>query len=410
MKKWIYPITLVISITSTAVESSEKDYLEEVNKAFRTVAEETKNKTLTEKISVLNRLLNEFSDNEIVHDALLQEIGTTYSFMGEYNKALASFDKRGLAAKTIPQDVKTLVPDNARSALANEAEKYQIVMINEAHHVPQHRVFTHRLLDDLWQRGYRYLALEALSENAEHELDKGYVSEKTGFYTAEPIFANLVLHAKRLGFQLVSYDYGSDVSGDTEAREKAAVNNLRDKVFNQEPEAKVVIHVGYSHIDESAWLAHYIKASLNSDPLTINQTDIAQKSEAQFESETYTWLAENHSFEHPFVLTDSDGELWSLKPDTYDVNVVWPRTSYQSNRPEWARLDRQQRIVDKQWCKGHFPCTVEVFRVGRDNEIPADRVIVSKQSKETAIFISDDSGLIQVSNAQGDVIHTEVLK
>ena len=112
MKKWIFLTTLVISITSTAVESSEKDYLEEVNKAFRKVAEEI-NKTLTETITVLNRLLNEFSDNEIVHDALLQEIGTTYSFMGEYNKALASFDKRGLKAKTIQQDVKTLVPDDA---------------------------------------------------------------------------------------------------------------------------------------------------------------------------------------------------------------------------------------------------------------------------------------------------------
>ena len=66
---------------------------------------------------------------------------------------------------------------------SGEAEKYQIVMINEAHHVPQHRVFTYRLLEDLWQKGYRYLALEALSENAEHGLDKGYVSEKTGLHS-----------------------------------------------------------------------------------------------------------------------------------------------------------------------------------------------------------------------------------
>ncbi|RUO73179.1 hypothetical protein [Idiomarina ramblicola] len=401
---------LLTSFTCSADEQSHEEYIKEVNKAFDRVFEATDGKTLSQQVNVLKELSVEFADNEAVYDMLLQERGTTYSFIGQHQQALAAFDKRNSKPKNLYQEVKSLSTQNAVDAIVETSGEYQILMINEAHHVPQHRVLTYRLLKGLWEQGYRYLALEALSENAENELAKDYVSEKSGFYTVEPVFANLLVHAQQLGFQLVSYDYGSEMQGGTEAREKSAAKNLREKIFDNTPDAKVIIHVGYNHINEDGWLAYYLKESLELDPLTINQTEIAEKSEKKFESETYTWLVENHSFDAPVLLMDSERKFWSSAPEKYDVNVIWPRTEYSLNRPDWARLGRELMHVDISWCGESYPCTVQVYRLDGEDEVPTDRIVISTENEASGIFISPSSSQIKITNAEGEVLHTELLK
>jgi len=400
---------LLMSFACSADEESAKEYYEEVNKAFDRIHEATNGKTFSQQINALEGLSIEFSDNEAVYDNLLQMKGTTYSFMGLHQQALMAFDRHDPTPEKLDDEVKNLDIKDAVDAIVEKSAERQIVMINEAHHVPQHRVLTYRLLKGLWEQGYRYLALEALAENAEKELADEYVSENAGYYIVEPIFANLIMHAQQLGFQLVSYDYGSELSGGTEAREKSSAKNLREKIFDNSPDAKVVIHVGYSHINEDGWLAHYLKKSLELDPFTINQTAIAEKSEKKFEPEIYTWLVENRAFDEPVVLTTNEGKLWSLIPEKYDVNVVWPRTKYNLSRPDWARLGRELPPVDKSWCQQNFPCTVEVYRVGDDEEVPADRIVISTANDVSGIFISPSSSQIKVTNAEGKVLQIESL-
>ncbi|TDP38231.1 hypothetical protein DEU29_10583 [Idiomarina aquatica] len=410
MRTLFFVAALLTGFTCSADEQSHEEYIKEVNKAFDRVFEATNGKTLSQQINALKELSVEFADNEAVYDMLLQERGTTYSFIGQHQQALAAFDKRDSTPKKLHEEIKGLSIPNAVDAIVKKSAEHQIVMINEAHHIPQHRVLTYRLLEGLWEQGYRYLALEALSENAENEMAKEYVFEKAGFYTVEPVFANLLLHAQQLGFQLVSYDYGSEMQGGTEAREKSAAKNLREKIFDNTPDAKVIIHVGYNHINEDGWLAYYLKESLELDPLTINQTEIAEKSEKKFESETYTWLVENHSFDAPVLLMDSEQRFWSHNPEKYDVNVIWPRTEYSLNRPDWARLGRELMRVDMSWCEESYPCTVEVYRVGEDDEVPADRIVISTENEASGIFISPSSSQIKVTNVEGEVLHTESLE
>lgn len=389
----------------SAEELPKEEYLKEVNKAFRQIYEETNGKTLSAQIEILEALSIEYEDNPLVLNLLQQERGTIYSFMGQHQEALYAFDQNNPSPDTLDNAVKKLKVRDAVTAISETVGKHQIVMINEAHHVPQHRVLTYRLLEDLWDQGFRYLALEALSPNAEHNLPTDYVDTTAGFYTEEPIFANLVLRARQIGFHLVSYDYGSDTG--TEARERSAVKNLREKVFNSNPDAKMLIHVGYSHINETSWLAHYLSEALHIDPLTINQTDFIEGSHIEHEPAIYTWLIDNHDFSAPVVLTTTNSAYWSPTPEEYDVTVVWPRTEYQLNRPDWASLGRTLLPVDISWCNQSFPCTIETYRFGNDDEVPADRIVVTASDVPTGIFISEsDSYIIKVTDSEGKILHT----
>lgn len=394
---------------SSKEELSKEEYLKEVNKAFGRIYEATNGKTLSAQLVALEALSVEYKDNKPVSDLLLQERGTAYSLMGKHQQALYAFDQHDPNPDELVPAVKDLETRDAVVAIAETARNYQVVMINEAHHVPQHRVLTYRLLEQLWDQGFRYFALEALSPDAENEIPKDYVHKKAGFYTKEPLFASLVHYARQLGFQLISYDYGSEIVTGTEARERSAVKNLREKVFNSEPDAKLLIHVGYSHINEDGWLAHYLKEAIKIDPLTVNQTDFTERSHIKHEPESYTWLIENHDFNNPVVLTEADDAFWSPTPAEYDITVIWPRTEYRLNRPKWASLGQKLMPVDISWCEQNFPCTIEVYRVGNEDEVPSDRIVITEPNVPTGIFISESSQLIKVTDTEGKLINTETL-
>lgn len=406
MKPFYFTLVLMLAAPLAAEELSKEEYLKEVNKAFSKIYEATKGKTLSAQLVALEALSVEYKDNKPVSDLLLQERGTAYSLMGRHQQALHAFDQHDPNPDELNTAVKNLVTRDAVTAILDASADYQVVMINEAHHVPQHRVLTYRLLKGLWENGYRYLAFEALAPDAEQELTNNYVHKKSGFYTEEPLFANLVLYATELGFKLISYDYGAEIGTGTEARERSAVKNLREKVFDNEPDAKMVIHVGYSHINEDGWLAHYLKEALQLDPLTVNQTDFTERSHKRHEPESYTWLIENHDFDTPVVLTNNDGAFWSPTPEEYDITVVWPRTEYRLNRPNWARLDKELIPVNLDWCELQFPCAIEVYRMGEEEEVPADRIIITESSTPIGIFISESSRLVKVTDSQGKVINT----
>jgi hypothetical protein len=75
--------------------------------------------------------------------------------------------------------------------IINACEDKQVVMINEDHNTPKHRILTYNLLEDFYRLGYRYLAVEALEDDSSY-LSLGYPQIKSGFYTAEPNMGNLL--------------------------------------------------------------------------------------------------------------------------------------------------------------------------------------------------------------------------
>lgn len=105
----------------------------------------------------------------------------------------------------------------AKPKILEESKNTSIVILNEAHHRPEHRNFVSRLLEGLYDQGYRYLALEAITNHFidstrmlydEELAERGfpYFSPVTGTYTREPEMGKLIRKAITLGFTIVGYE------------------------------------------------------------------------------------------------------------------------------------------------------------------------------------------------------------
>ena len=93
--------------------------------------------------------------------AATEQAAVACSFIGDYRAALQCADRNASVTPTISRADSLYFlrfrPQNARDYILARAGREQIVMINEAHYVPLHRVFTLSLLAGLYQQGYRYL-------------------------------------------------------------------------------------------------------------------------------------------------------------------------------------------------------------------------------------------------------------
>jgi hypothetical protein len=157
--------------------------------------------------------------------------------------------------------------------LLARTETEQVVMLNENHFMPWHRILLMDLLPDLRKQGFSFLALESLSRDS--LLNAGKTPDmETGFYTREQHFYRLLRTAHALGFKFVSYEAER---GDRELRQ---AQNLYGKTIGKDPDARVVVLAGLAHIYESEGdsrirMAQHFKTLYDIDPLTISQTDLA---------------------------------------------------------------------------------------------------------------------------------------
>ncbi|MEI2421091.1 hypothetical protein V6O07_12530, partial [Arthrospira platensis SPKY2] len=92
--------------------------------------------------------------------------------------------------------------------IIEKAKNHRIIMINENHYYPNHRLLVTELLPKLKEIGYTHLALEALGKSQDSilNLPNSYPTLNSGFYTSEQNFANLIRKAKELNFKFVAYE------------------------------------------------------------------------------------------------------------------------------------------------------------------------------------------------------------
>jgi len=156
------------------------------------------------------------------------------------------------------------------------AKETQAVMLNECHWCPSHRISALKLLEPLKKEGYTYLAIEAVSKGEENLINqKSYPLKYSGIYTKEPYFGMFIREAKRLGYEIVSYDFGFSTIKD---REKSQADNIAN-IFKADSTAKMFIYAGGDHIiekgDSRKWMAEYFSEITGIDPLTIDQVEIS---------------------------------------------------------------------------------------------------------------------------------------
>jgi hypothetical protein len=144
-----------------------------------------------------------------------QLVGTGSSFVGRCGEAFAYFDRSQDHEQSQHVDADGLrgfESQDAMEAILELASQRQVLMINEAHHGPLHRAFTLRLLEGLYRKGFRYFAAETLASKDAQLQPRGYPTLRSGYYLAEPMYADLVRTALRLGYQVVPYEHEGSTS------------------------------------------------------------------------------------------------------------------------------------------------------------------------------------------------------
>lgn len=304
----------------------------------------------------------------------LQTLGTDESFVGNDAEAIADFDAQVSASapaskETVAQDevlLKGYTAVDARQAILAAAADHQVIFINEAHHVPMDRAFTLSLLRGLYAKGFHYFAAETLRAKDTDLQKRGYPTLNTGYYTSEPVFGDLVRTALKLGYKLVPYEYEgprpSDPIARQNQRERGEAQNLYNRIFKNDPKAKVLVHAGYGHIakmtvtmdlvpgpfssknvsGKATMMALWFQRITKIVPFSIDQENMMERSAPQYETGYYqAAVADNLLQEVPIVLKNKTGRYF-VEPDdptAYDMIVFHPRVQYEFGRPTWLSMN-----------------------------------------------------------------------
>ncbi|MFT4178224.1 MAG: hypothetical protein QM612_01990 [Thermomonas sp.] len=330
--------------------------------------------------------------DEQTQNLAAQLLATELSFLGRPLEALRGFPFRGSDKPSDDLPTASAYKDvPAAEWIAAQADDYRVVMVNEAHHVPQTRVLTFALLQALRARGYTHLAVEALANDGSDAMPDGYPVRKTGIYTREPVFAELLREARRLGYVLAPYEPNDEGEQSQQQRETGQAQAIADLLAGS-PEAKVLVHAGYAHIgeakkglpDDARSMAMELARISGLALLTVDQTSTRAYEAGDIDT-VGQQLAKRFAVVAPSVLVAREGgDAWSSAPGLYDVSVLLPAQPAAPLRPDWLTLGgkRLQVAIDMTPCIKHLPCLVEARYANEgDDAIPADQFLMLAASE-----------------------------
>lgn len=340
-----------------------------------------------------------------------------YSFVGNYQKTRETWDKNGVGISSITEEDSLyfigFTTVNARDYIIERSKIEQIIIINEAHTYPNHRTFTHSLLQGLYDNGFRYLGLEALFDTIINE--RKYPIIESGYYTKETEFGNLVYTALNIGFTLFGYD---DFEHNGKEREIAQARNIANFI-KQNPHGKVLIHCGHDHVikgtpNNQTWekaMAGRLKEYTQINPFTIDQTRFAEKSERKY----------NHPFiamvnkEFSVVLIDGNGNLFNGKKgnDQVDVRIIHPETHYVNNRPNWllsVENRKEYRIENSKITQ--YPLLVLAYRKNEfeNSGVPVDIIEVFESENIPSLILDKGNYDIIMKDRKYNIINRYEIK
>ncbi len=275
-------------------------------------------------------------------------------------------------------------PTPALDAIAQLANGRRAIFFNENHNIALTRTLTVQMLPRLREMGYDTFAAETLYHDDHDLMKRGYPTSDTGFYTEEPIYAEMVRTALKLGFRVIAYESESMATGD--AREREQARNLYQRAFDkQHPNARLVVNGGFMHIQKSgkffdgAAMAQHFQKISGIEPVTIEQTVLIPHDVPAGDHPVYRRIAQEVAFDAPVVFRNEAGAFWSLRPKAFDASVVFPAEVYVRNRPTWATIGdlRTPHGVTGDICRKAYPCLLEArYADEGEDAIPADRALL----------------------------------
>ncbi|WP_394781651.1 hypothetical protein [Undibacterium sp.] len=352
------------------------------------------------------------------HENVLSFATATLSMIGDIDGAMRLFDLTDDPGPAWHQAnteevalIKRAAPEAAEDAIAaivREAKNRQIVILNEAHHVPMHRAFAMQLARELKKAGFEYLASETIRESSVPPLTGGYVHATDGFYSQEPVFAQFLRDALQSGWKLRVYEHFSTdnnlpISMRIAERENGQAVNLVERIFSLDPKARVFIYVGYSHASkapvhqadgtEMTWMAARLKQMTGIDPLTIDQTVMLAHSKPSAEYPVYRQAVSKFQSATPFVLkTSKDGyAVFGRQKDAFDMSVIYPPQDLIDGRQGWLTsiAERKPFNIPEEWLPAKGRRLIYAYHKGDGpGAVPADMVLVEAGKPALAMMLT----------------------
>jgi hypothetical protein len=416
-KRFLAALMLVASASSGEVS------VQKLNLASATIGEKLQKAhesgNLASELQALKALEVELAGREAEIDLIRTVIAqNVLPLVGDYAGALQYGDL--IEGKPDPQSsppVSALAgysPVNALQEIARAARSRQVVMINEAHHVPQHRAFTLQLLAALRKEGYSWFAAETLHPDPGLAA-RGYPTAKTGAYIQEPLYGDLVRTALRLGYRVVPYEIETFEPGrDIEVRERAQAANLVERILKQDPKAKVLIHAGYGHISERTtppkMMAGFFRELSGIDPLTVNQVAMTEHGSPEYEQPLYRWAVDRGRLAEPVIFRNAAGEPWTASKGA-DMAVFHPRSRYENGRPDWLRMGGlRSPLLLPLTCAPLPRCLVKAWATGEPMDaIPVDQVLAEAGKPAPALMLPEGRFRVRVEDAKGALIEERMV-
>lgn len=353
-----------------------------------------------------------------------QAKSTIASYLGDYRGANHAWDMSFQNPQS-PQIMREspLAAYEARDAVdyvVEQADKHNWIMLGEEHVKPQSRSIMIPLLRKLYAKGFRTLAVETFNADiAEQVRETPYPTHRTGTYTADPVFAAGIREAVRLGFRLVPYEsveMPADIQDPNERqnyRERKQAENLKERIFDADPNAKVVVWAGRAHVyEESAdmggavWtpMAHVFKQITGVDPLSVYLATYLEDSEPKYETSLYRWAADHRVILRPTVFVSPEGTPYG---DPFDVQVFFPRPRMIGGRPDWLarELGRKTIPMPSGLVRPTGYQLVQAFAEGEPElAIPVDQILIQPGAPVPGLVLPEGRYWVRCISPTGEVL------
>ena len=350
-----------------------------------------------------------------------QMSATNYATKGDYKNALLQWDlainskKENLNQTTKDSLLRKYNKVSAKEYIVKQSKNSSIVIINEAHHMSSHRVFTESLLQEMYNIGYKVICIEALGNGDykdTHLNERKHLIQSSGFYTKNPQFGNMIRSALEIGYKVYPYETTQRAGGGI--READQANNVI-QIIKENPNQKYLIYCGSGHALEGEVsffggraLAGRIHDSLGINPLTIDQVFYSEKSTVG-KNNPYTNL---FNIKKSSILLDKNQIPFSYRKNNrwIDIVVFHPITEYTNNRPNWLLKNDNKLVKVRTHNKEiQFPIIAKAYLENEDidNAIPYDIIEIENKSDFGYLALKKGKYNILLVTKDGDVFKYE---